>query len=51
MLDMDFDGKFLDEFLAQLTGEDGIRLQETKDACANDRVQQSDERHLAGIGG
>jgi hypothetical protein len=56
MLDVKFDG-VLDEFLAQLSGEEGIRLQiamsvtENKDASANDRVQQPDERHPARIGG
>lgn len=56
MLDVSFDG-VLDEFLAQLTGEEGIRLQiamsvtENKDASVDGRVQRQDERHPARIGG
>ena len=50
MFDVSFDG-ILDEFLAQLTGGDGIRLQEPKNARTNGRVQPEDERHLAGDGG
>ena len=34
MFDVSFDG-ILDEFLAQLTGGDGIRLQEPKNARTN----------------
>jgi hypothetical protein len=37
MFDVSFND-VLDEFLAQLTGEDGIRLQEAKDARNNEDV-------------
>jgi hypothetical protein len=55
MLDVKFDG-VLDEFLAQLSGEEGIRLQiamsitENKDANVDDRVQHTDEQHSARTG-